>query len=205
MVAINQRLPYKLFSSPSDIEVITITIGLNSPVTLCTVYNPPNSSTESQKVLLDYLTSLAQTDNLLLIVGDFNIPDVNWSLLSGSTHFSNQMCDFVFDWNLSQLFESPTHVKGNILDLLMTNHNDSIKNLTILPHDQSSNIVPSDHCVITFDTRLYTGRRFTSSTSSCALVFDFPKADLDGLCSYLLDHDFVHVSNLIMSTQFGYA
>ena len=48
---------------------------------------PPNSSTESQKVILDYLTSLAQTDNLLLIVGDFNIPDVNRSLLSGSTHF----------------------------------------------------------------------------------------------------------------------
>ena len=190
MVAINQRLPYKLFSSPSDIEVITITIGLNSPVTLCTVYNPPNSSTESQKVILDYLTSLAQTDNLLLIVGDFNIADVNWSLLSGSTHFSNQMCDFVFDWNLSQLIESPTHIKGNILDLLMTNHNDSIKNLTILPHDQSSNIVPSVHCLITFDTRLYTDRRFTNSTSSCALVFDFPRADLDGLCSYPLDHDF---------------
>ena len=99
---------------------------------------------------------------------------------------------------LSQLIESPTHIKGNILDLLMTNHNDSIKILTILPHDQSSNIIPSDHCLITFDTRLYTDRRFTSSTSSCALVFDFPKADLDGLCSYLLDH---HFSSCIQSNH----
>ena len=29
----------------------------------------------------------------LIVMGDFNVPDINWNTLSGSTTFSNQLCD----------------------------------------------------------------------------------------------------------------
>ena len=33
---------------------------------------------------------------------------------------------FVFDENLTQIIEGPTHIKGNMLDLIFTNNNDII-------------------------------------------------------------------------------
>ena len=40
MIAINQNLPYKLIPSPSNVEVITIAIGLSSPITLYSIQSP---------------------------------------------------------------------------------------------------------------------------------------------------------------------
>ena len=31
------------------------------------------------------------------------------------------LCNFVFDYNLSQVIEIPTHTGGNILDIVLTN------------------------------------------------------------------------------------
>ena len=62
----------------------------------------------------------------LVIMGDFNLPDLNWSILSGHTDFSNHFCDLAFESNLSQLVDQPTHICGNILDLVLTNCHDRI-------------------------------------------------------------------------------
>ena len=65
---------------------------------------------------LSFLIQLARECNIL-IIGDFNRPDINWSLLSGSTIMSNLFCDFVFDCDLTQLVTVPTHNRGNCIDL----------------------------------------------------------------------------------------
>ena len=54
-------------------------------------------------------------------MGDFNVPDINWNTLSGSTTFSIQLCDLVFQYDLSQIVDCPTHTAGNVLDLIFTN------------------------------------------------------------------------------------
>ena len=51
-------------------------------------------------------------------MGDFNVPDINQATLSGSFIFSNQLCDLVFQFNLSQLVDQPSHIYGNILDII---------------------------------------------------------------------------------------
>jgi len=64
-------------------------------------------------------------------VGDFNYPDISWTDLVGDTTCSNLFCELVFDSNLTQLVDVPTHVRGNILDLVLTNEVDAIKVLKV--------------------------------------------------------------------------
>ena len=73
------------------------------------LYAPPNATVEYHR---NYLQSLPTQ---VVILGDFNMPDINWSTLSGSSTISNNFCKFIFRSNLEQLIN---HATGNILDLL---------------------------------------------------------------------------------------
>jgi len=82
-------------------------------------------------------------------VEDFNYHDIEWLTLSGINLNSSSFCDFVFDTNLIQLVENPTHIAGHTLDLILTNYNLGIQNLTL-----DSKLPPqllSDHFMIKFD------------------------------------------------------
>ena len=83
------------------------------------MYSPPNASLAYHVDLINYLSTL-QDCGSLVILGDLNVPDVNWNSLSASSSFSTSLCDLVFNLNLSQLVAVPTHVKGGVLDLVLT-------------------------------------------------------------------------------------
>ena len=55
-----------------------------------------------------------------VLVGDYNFPDICRYSLSGTSSFSNYFCEFIFDYNLTQHVMEPTHIMGNILDLVVT-------------------------------------------------------------------------------------
>ena len=134
------------------------------------------------------------TTLFLLVTSIF--PDVDWDTLSGSSLPSKSFCDFVFQNNLSQLVHSLTHLKGNILDLVLTNSDELINNVeVILPHQSLS----SDHYIISFQLSLF---KPVLSREKPRYVFDFPKANLSGLCDFLLDMDFPHA--LHQSTSNSY-
>ena len=44
------------------------------------------------------------------------------------------VCDFVYKHNFSQLVDCPTHVKGNILDLVFTTSESIISDLLVTKH-----------------------------------------------------------------------
>ena len=67
----------------------------------------------------------------MVIIGDFNLPAINWFFLVGSTNIPNIFCDFVFEYDLSQLGTVPTHCKGNCLDFVLTNSPHSINNVQV--------------------------------------------------------------------------
>ena len=117
------------------------------------------------------------------MVGDFNVLDINWGSLTG-TSSSISFCDFVFQHNLTQFVNQPTHIKGNILDLVFTNSDELIHNLHVSSPCHS---LFSDHSIISF--HLQTAKLVLPSVKP-RFVFDFPKANLDGLCEFLLEFDF---------------
>ena len=56
LIPVSDSVPSVLISSPEELEIITVNLNLlNGPITLCTVYVPPNSGDDYLKNLLSYL------------------------------------------------------------------------------------------------------------------------------------------------------
>ena len=53
----------------------------------------------------------------LIIAGDFNLSDIDWSTLTGGSAVANELCNITFELNLFQHIDQPTHIQGNVLDL----------------------------------------------------------------------------------------
>lgn len=83
--AVKESLPSKLIPSPQYLEVMMISIYSRNPITLCTAYLPHNSCADVHAQLLSYLSSLVQPSVMLtlILVSNFNVPDINWSSLIG--------------------------------------------------------------------------------------------------------------------------
>ena len=141
---------------------------------ICCVYVPPDSSISYVSSLANFLSDITLSFSNYIILGDFNFPDIDWSVLMGTSHQSNCFCNFVFDCNLTQHVPDPTHVKGNLLDIVLTSQSVSINSLIVHP---LSVIDFSDHLAI-------------SALSSPGYVFDFCNADYEIITSHLLDSDF---------------
>ena len=185
LIAVNECLPCNSIPTPPHIEVIAIRVNLpNKEISICTVYNPPNADLNYFSDLVHLLKSLSQKEKNLIVVGDFNLPEICWSSLSGNSLLSNIFCDFVFEYNLSQLIKCPTHVKGNMLDLLLTNNENLVSQLTV---NSTPALQLSDHYNICFHIAKYS---LTPRRKPILSVFDYSKADYEGLCNYLLDVDY---------------
>ena len=132
LLAIHISIPTKIIPSPPNLEIIVVEL-IHVKCIVCCVYSPPTVSLTTFTDTLSFLSNLA-SDHNVLIIGDFNLPDLNWSTLSGSSVMSNLFCDFVFDYNLSQLVSVPTHIKGNCLDLVLSNLPETVDSVNSSPN-----------------------------------------------------------------------
>ena len=190
VTAITPYLP-----SSNAFEILSIKLNLCKPIILTCVYIPPGSNDlPTMSILVSILIQVIQSDpsSDTIVVGDFNLPDIHWDTLSASSTVSKAFCDFVFDNTLIQLVDHPTHTRGNILDLILTSSTKCIANLTI---DTASNWSTSDHYGITFE--ILSQPALHSSCTVPNYVHDFPKANYNGILSYLLDFDY----SLCMESQ----
>ena len=131
MFAIKSSTSYQVLLSPTDLELLTISTGSTNPIIYCFGYIPPDSSNEYHQEFLNYIGTLKDLTGHLILLRDFNVGDINWDSLCGQSPFSTDFCDTVFNLSLTQMIEEPTHVAGNILDLVLTNVPDDIINLQI--------------------------------------------------------------------------
>jgi len=185
LLALRDHITCSQLPSPPDIEIITVLISTSNPFIISVVYIPPNSSDAYHEMLHNYLTSLVIEPSPIILLGDFNLPDVEWATYSGSSLRSNQFCDLLFQLNLSQLVNEPTHNKGNILDLIITNNDDIVYNVHIYPSVYQP--ISTDHFVISFCVN---SQVHHSSSSDTQVVFDYSKANYPGLIDYLSCIDF---------------
>jgi len=177
MFAIKSSLPYEVLPTPPSVEVLSISVGFSNPTVYCLVTSLPDNYWLQFSNYIESLNNISS--NIVLLSGD-----INWSSLSSKNQFSQKFCDVLFELNLFQLIDEPSHSAGNILDLVLTNIPENISNLII--HSEPPHSIPSDHFVITFD---YSSNSHTSNSVSTK-IFNFPKGNYDDLCNFLVDHDF---------------
>ena len=152
---------------------------------LCLVYIPPHADPVYYSSLFSYLTTLFESDRKVILCGDFNFPDIDWNLLTGSSSYSNAFCDLVYQFNLSQLVLSPTHIHGNVLDLVLTNDLDLVTDISVA---SDNSLLPiSDHLKVTFHVSFSTP---PNPQEEIRYIFDYSRADWLGFANYLSDFDF---------------
>ena len=147
MLAVKSALKSTQLPAPDNLEVVTISVQAHCSLTICAVYTPPNSKNDYIQGLYLYLSTLISSANVILL-GDFNAPDVNWDTFISTNTISDHLCDFIIDHNMFQQVNKPTHIHGNILDLVITSDPDLTTDLVIHPH--TTYPLQSDHFIITF-------------------------------------------------------
>ena len=111
-----------LYSVTSYImEVLSVEVTINNlNFLICLTYRPTNYTEQYDTLQLSYLRSFDDSTDLL-IVGDLNLPDVDWNTYSSCTTISNTYAEMILYLNLMQLIDSLTHITGNVLDMILTN------------------------------------------------------------------------------------
>jgi Reverse transcriptase (RNA-dependent DNA polymerase)/Endonuclease-reverse transcriptase len=104
-IMFNQYTSFTLVSGSTSINFIL-------------VYRPPRNSIESYQQLAQLVRGAGANTVLL---GDFNLPGIDWDSGTARGPGAELVLEACSDKFLEQLVTFPTHLKGNILDLILTN------------------------------------------------------------------------------------
>jgi len=109
-------------------------------IRLVLVYRPPSISNQSTQSLIKVLQKFSQGN--VVIIGDFNFNKsyINWRDLTANNSIGKEFLEFTLNFHYSNLIRDPTHYKGSILDLLLTNNSSCITSPS-----SSTGLSTSDH------------------------------------------------------------
>ena len=118
------------------------------------VYRSPNSTNENDKLLMEKILQADEIagDNRMLILGDFNLPHIDWEekdLRRGARRVEHDMLDTINDCFLYQHVREDTrfmNVQSSLLDLIFTKEEGDIKNIEV-----EDPLEGSDHGIVTAD------------------------------------------------------
>lgn len=150
-------------------------------------YRPPEfnaSGRDYMHKLYDCFTYLCDTSHTVVLVGDFNLRLIDWSVPSAvDDSIHSLFLDFCNEFGFSQFVNSPTR-EDSILDLVLSNDPYIVSSLNL-----SSSFSTSDHCTVNFSLVL---DNHDSSTGKCSPVYDFDSINVDitTLTNALLCHPF---------------
>ena len=172
-------------SSPNDLEIVSAEIDPN--LLVCLIYRPPNCSDQYNTSLMAYLNSFDSTKNIVLL-GDLNFPDIDWSIYSGSSPTADDFAEVVFGLNLIQCITGPTHRAGNTLDIALSNISglQHIETCTNLPPNLSS-----DHYLI----KLLINHVLSKPTKIRIQRLDYNKVNWEDMNQFLTEYDFTLALN----------
>ena len=139
-------------------------------------YRSPNCSEEDDQKINSLIKNINTPS---VIIGDFNHPGVDWESEFSSVTKEKEFIDATVEGGFTQIVNQPTHDKGNLLDLVLTNVPYSVTRVEI---DKENKI--SDHYLL-----------------EVTLVSGFPKAELGHEVLNLKDADLVSMYNSLGSVD----
>lgn len=92
---------------------------------LSVVYRPPDNRDPLliPRLFDEMQSAISNKEDPLCVCGDFNLPHIDWVHYRSNANFrvGNPILHKLSELNLQQHVYQPTHNKGNILDLVLTN------------------------------------------------------------------------------------
>lgn len=121
---LRQSLKFSVLPSPSDIESAWCKLHLHKQsVVIGLFYRPPGSPIDTLHNLSHFMLSHNLQHGNLLLMGDFNVPGIDWSSLNYSGSDTAIGCELItqsLSLDLTQIVHSPTRLTA-ILDLVFVN------------------------------------------------------------------------------------
>ena len=130
----------------SHCEIIWIQLSTSDgPLLFGVFYRSPNSDV-STLIELNTAISTIPGGLRLVLCGDFNVPDIDWSMTTPKVQsfVNSTFCDIVSDNFLTQLVHQPTR-GDHILDLIFTNHLNCVSSIEVV-----DNLPGTDHDAVEF-------------------------------------------------------
>ena len=163
-------------SSFSESTWIKVNMKGNDKLLFGCVYKSPSSSEANMKELINVIDKACKLKfTHLIIVGDFNFPDIDWSSWNTNDDMSYSFLECVRDNYLYQVIDQNTRhrdgQKSSLLDLVLVNDCNNVSDIEYLDPLGSS-----DHNVLTFKYRCY----FQFERTDCERL-NYYKADYDGI------------------------
>jgi endonuclease/exonuclease/phosphatase family metal-dependent hydrolase len=78
-----------------------------------------------------------------VFLGDFNLPDIDWQAGTAGSRPSSAVVEAAAAAGLQQLVDFPTHTRGNVLDLILTNVPERVENVR-----EGGRVGRSDHVIV---------------------------------------------------------
>jgi Reverse transcriptase (RNA-dependent DNA polymerase)/Endonuclease-reverse transcriptase len=110
--------------------------------TLYLVYRPPNSSQQNTVFLADLIRNAAPNS---ILIGDFNLPGVDWETGEARPN-ERPVVEAVQDALMDQMVDFSTHLRGNVLDLVLTNIPNRVTDLR-----EEGRLGKSDHSMLVIE------------------------------------------------------
>lgn len=140
------------FGSFFDFEYLSCTINLpnDKRLGLLCVYRPPNISDDGDNKLIQVLeTFLKQKYYFNVIIGDFNMPQIDWKNFSGPTKNAS-FINFCLNHYLKQHIHEPTRPSSETtLDLIFSTVDTKIRDVSI-----NECFGSSDHSMVNYNIDL---------------------------------------------------
>ena len=185
------------YTDALSIEQLWIKIklrGSDSLVAGC-LYRSPSGDTSRSMDEIDHLFHTVHADNPshLLICGDLNVPQIDWTSHfspAPESHVAHKLLASIQDCLLYQHVTQPTRYReGNnpsTLDLVLTNEEGMVSSLSFHP-----GLGKSDHVTLIFHMTCY-----TTLTSPGDVRRNFHKADYPKLCAQIGAVDWLQLEGL---------
>ena len=169
-----------------DEEVIVCEVeGVkHKKVAIILLYRSPSSDLACfSRTIENMLVKASKQYERICMLGDFNIPSVNWKseLYSSNITSQSMFCDVINQFSFQQLNTVASNVKGNMLDLVFTNAPEMFSNIAKCPVELSR-----DHIVLIFSVLI---PNHSSEKGNSREVFNYKAADWAGLRQALDETD----------------
>lgn len=143
LIAVNKKIPCEFFhfdDVTNNLEILSVILhsSVNKTAIIC-VYRPPGPQCSLQPLNDLILNIKGKFPNInLIILGDFNLPELNWNnkVPFPTSPNSETLIEILVSNNFNQLIKEPTRFRKNqkssTLDLLITSNQVEIKYLNIV-------------------------------------------------------------------------
>ena len=118
----------------AEMLAVEIVLDDGSKIVISTCYRVGTLGISNYNEIVCALQKLLRKKRLkkFFLVGNFNLSNANWETNLSSHNIEQMFLDEFVRLGLIQCVSSPTHIKDNILDIILTNSDIHVDNIEIL-------------------------------------------------------------------------